>query len=408
MTGRIGMNTDALTKLVVERVRDEDAGAKVVMKEQRVVNGREITALQITQTIDKTPTEWFGYFHGGSAGSISVIVMTLKPALVRNHQDFTEFLNGLEISDQDQDLPPPAPQLSAAPASAPDPKLTAPDNSGFLAIGSGMRLQYDPNTWKHTKSDGNGRFEFRHSSGDAYALVISESESLSMDLLPEIALLNAQRLAPNAAITLREKRKVRGTDVWFVKIASEYSGVPFVYCSYDYTGKNGTVQVITYTAPNLLSEYESDFMAFLNGLSISELGNDQNATAIPSQQTTASSQPTPAASQQKSKWNPAGPDALDIILLSDPQGVDFQPYLTQTVASVRRNWLAAIPVTELRRDRRVEIQFAINKSGLVPKLVIVSVPELTPWIGRQWPALVYPHPFLPFPRSTRETKSACN
>ena len=58
-------------------------------------------------------------------------------------------------------------------------------------------------------------------------------------------------------------------------------------------------------------------------------------------------------------------------LLSDPQGVDFKPYLIRILSTVRRNWNAVMPESA-RRGRRgkVLIQFAINQDGSVPKLVI--------------------------------------
>jgi hypothetical protein len=43
-----------------------------------------------------------------------------------------------------------------------------------------------------------------------------------------------------------------------------------VYCGYFYAGENGTVQVVTSPAKNLFAEYESRFMEFLNGLTISK------------------------------------------------------------------------------------------------------------------------------------------
>ena len=61
-------------------------------------------------------------------------------------------------------------------------------------------------------------------------------------------------------------------------------------------------------------------------------------------------------------------------LLSDPKGVDFRPYLTQILNSVRRNWFAVLPESaRLGVERgRVAVQFVIDKRGDVPKLVISS------------------------------------
>ncbi|MBM3737117.1 MAG: energy transducer TonB [Acidobacteria bacterium] len=71
--------------------------------------------------------------------------------------------------------------------------------------------------------------------------------------------------------------------------------------------------------------------------------------------------------------NPNSPtrNASALELMSDPQGVDFKPYLIRILSSVRRNWLAVYPESaRLGRQGRVLIQFAIDKDGAVPKLVI--------------------------------------
>ncbi len=66
-------------------------------------------------------------------------------------------------------------------------------------------------------------------------------------------------------------------------------------------------------------------------------------------------------------------NASALELLSDTQGVDFKPYLIRILSSVRRNWFAVMPESaRLGRKGRVLIQFAINKDGGVPKLVIAS------------------------------------
>ncbi|MBI4875086.1 MAG: TonB C-terminal domain-containing protein, partial [Acidobacteria bacterium] len=68
-----------------------------------------------------------------------------------------------------------------------------------------------------------------------------------------------------------------------------------------------------------------------------------------------------------------GRQGSSLELLSDPMGVDFRPYLTRILASVRRNWFAVIPESaKLGRSGRVQIQFAISRDGRVPKLVIAS------------------------------------
>jgi len=57
-------------------------------------------------------------------------------------------------------------------------------------------------------------------------------------------------------------------------------------------------------------------------------------------------------------------------LLSDPQGVDFRPYLTRLLATVKRNWMSVWPESaKYGRKGRVGVQFSIAKDGTVTKVV---------------------------------------
>lgn len=68
-----------------------------------------------------------------------------------------------------------------------------------------------------------------------------------------------------------------------------------------------------------------------------------------------------------------GVPASQIQLLSDPMGVDFKPYLIRVLATVKQHWLAVIPESvRLGRRGKVAIQFSIDRSGGVPKLVIAA------------------------------------
>jgi TonB family protein len=85
-------------------------------------------------------------------------------------------------------------------------------------------------------------------------------------------------------------------------------------------------------------------------------------------------------------------------LMSDPMGVDFKPYLIRILAAVKRNWLVIIPETaRLGRTGRVQIQFAINRDGSVPKLVI-AMPSGTEALDRAAVAGISAStPFPPLP-----------
>ena len=91
-------------------------------------------------------------------------------------------------------------------------------------------------------------------------------------------------------------------------------------------------------------------------------------------------------------------NASALELMSDTQGVDFKPYLIRILSSVRRNWFAVMPESaRLGRKGRVLIQFAINKDGTVPKLVIAT-PSGTDALDRAAVAgISASNPFPPLP-----------
>ena len=56
-------------------------------------------------------------------------------------------------------------------------------------------------------------------------------------------------------------------------------------------------------------------------------------------------------------------------LKTDPQGVDFKPYILQVLAAVRRNWFAVYPESaKLGTRGQVKLDFAIAKDGTVTKV----------------------------------------
>lgn len=68
-----------------------------------------------------------------------------------------------------------------------------------------------------------------------------------------------------------------------------------------------------------------------------------------------------------------GTPGSSLELLSDPMGVDFKPYLIQILARVRKNWFAVIPESARMGNRGVVLlQFIIDRTGQVPKLVIAT------------------------------------
>jgi hypothetical protein len=88
--------------------------------------------------------------------------------------------------------------------------------------------------------------------------------------LKELALENAVSAAPDAKIVFEETRTVNGKEILCLKIEGSVKGIPFRYFGYYHGGKNGSIQVITFTGTQIFGKYEQDFLEFLNGLQIDE------------------------------------------------------------------------------------------------------------------------------------------
>ena len=101
---------------------------------------------------------------------------------------------------------------------------------------------------------------------------------------------------------------------------------------------------------------------------------------------------------QTNPMQPQNKIGSSLELLSDPQGVDFRPYLKRILAIVRRNWFAVVPESaRYGRRGKTMIQFSISRDGRVPKLVIAS-PSGTEALDRAAVAgISASNPFPPLP-----------
>ncbi len=133
-------------------------------------------------------------------------------------------------------------------------------------------INYDTSKWIMTPGAGDtdAEYEFEHMDGDVYALVIAERIEIDSSALKEIALSNAQSVAPDATVTFEEDRTVNGVPMKVMKIAGTIYGIAFEYYGYYYVGSAGTIQFITYTSSNLVNQYDADLTELLNGLVVTE------------------------------------------------------------------------------------------------------------------------------------------
>jgi len=133
-----------------------------------------------------------------------------------------------------------------------------------------MTVWYDPAKWIQQKSNDPTKMIFAHKDGDVYALIIAERMAISEDSLKAIAIKNAQNAASDVKIVFEDHRIVNDVNFLCMKMMCTIQGIEMIYYAYYYAGKAGALQILTYTSPNLYSEYEQDMSDLLNGTSIKE------------------------------------------------------------------------------------------------------------------------------------------
>ena len=88
---------------------------------------------------------------------------------------------------------------------------------------------------------------------------------MPLENLKKIALDNAKKASRDIKITGEERRTINGTELLYMKMEGTIEGAQLIFQGYYYTGRQGMVQVITWTGRNLIDEYRADFEDFLNG-----------------------------------------------------------------------------------------------------------------------------------------------
>jgi hypothetical protein len=73
---------------------------KIVFEEKRVVKGKELVCLKLAGTLQNTPFIYYGYYYGGSEGTLQVVTATASNIFDEFKQDFDDFLNGTQMGQE--------------------------------------------------------------------------------------------------------------------------------------------------------------------------------------------------------------------------------------------------------------------------------------------------------------------
>lgn len=149
-----------------------------------------------------------------------------------------------------------------------DKKSTFLIKSKKLNIG----LWINPKEWSFEKGaeDDASEFKFVKKGEDLYGMLITEKIEVPLSTLKTIALENAKGVAPDTKVVHEEYRMVNGVKVLHMQLTGTLQGIRFTYLGYYYSSAEGSIQLVSYTADNLVQTYKKDIEILLNGLVVLE------------------------------------------------------------------------------------------------------------------------------------------
>jgi hypothetical protein len=95
---RIGVPMQQLSAIALNNARSQAPDAKIVLEEERTVNGKKVVALQIEGTIQGIAFKYYGYYWSGKSGTVQFLTYTAQNLFEDALPDFTELLSGFVIT----------------------------------------------------------------------------------------------------------------------------------------------------------------------------------------------------------------------------------------------------------------------------------------------------------------------
>jgi hypothetical protein len=128
-------------------------------------------------------------------------------------------------------------------------------------------IYLNPKKWSFKKSDedNDSEYEFELKKEELYGLVVIERIEISIEMLLQNAIEAAKLKSPDLKVVSKEYRNVNGLKVLFLEMHGSFAGTKLYFNGYYFSNENGTIQLLTYTSPNLGNTYRAEMETFLNG-----------------------------------------------------------------------------------------------------------------------------------------------
>ncbi|MBN1436726.1 MAG: hypothetical protein JW936_06605 [Sedimentisphaerales bacterium] len=256
---RMMLTPEALRSVVVDNFQAVAENFRMLEESTETHGDMEVMCLTMSGIINGAPTIYHGYYYTGPAGTIQVITMTTQNLFEQYRDEMEEFLNGFEVETD-------------VPASRSSRRQPRQDRWETVTGRYGTySLEYNSALWEPDDMvTGDQEFFFSYLGGEAYGMIVAERMEFSRKSLRDFVIDNIA--AATSEYEILEERTVthRGVQILCLTTSAIVEGIPLVYYGYYYTGEPGTIQVVTFTTPNVFDEFRADMQDFVNGLTVLE------------------------------------------------------------------------------------------------------------------------------------------
>ncbi len=148
--------------------------------------------------------------------------------------------------------------------------FSTPEKSIVTGKHGTYSIEYDPSTWvlQREVSNKDSEYEFYHSNGDAYAMLIYEKIQIPLNVLETAAIDNLESVASDVKVLSREIIQLGDKPVLSIQCEGTITNVPVVYRAYLSSGEQGTLQFVTGISKYSFDEYQHDCQTLLRGLKL--------------------------------------------------------------------------------------------------------------------------------------------
>jgi hypothetical protein len=131
-------------------------------------------------------------------------------------------------------------------------------------------LRYSSSTWSQnpTRSNPASELELTHSNNYAYALTIWEPFEIPIEKLRNLAIKNMSSAGTNPEVVEEGWKNLSGKRIGYSVVNATPDGIPVTYYGYYYSGANGSIQLLAWTAKNAFEEMRPELERLFGGLEL--------------------------------------------------------------------------------------------------------------------------------------------